>query len=464
MKKFLRLLFLTISILIVSVPVFASETMLTSAYDTMLINQDGGYNPTIANGFDPNRINVQVNGGFINFTDSEGNIVNPQIINDRTMVPMRKIFEEFGAEIEWNGDTRSIVATTPEKEIRLQINNPMAIVKNIDGTSETITLDSVPVIVEDRTLVPVRFIAESLEKIVGWDVENRSVVIVEPKIIEEKIKLEASNLYDYLNTDFEIINTSVSNTDITGKIVYEDTNNSSNNSTLNVNGDAKINVAETTLQIDLDLDITGKGILMTTLKEEGLEKIKATMIVDCENGYMYISSNILGEEMNGKWARYEFDDSEKSMLKTVSAQSTNMDALTASLIQEENLFIGSFEELNMNLNLITSLMGNDNFTSSGRTTKTYKYEITLPQILEAMGYSEEEVKAMDETYDFEIRTESEVKNNVAKASNVNIDFGMVYDTEKIDIELTGETTLESYNEDVEINIPNVNDIVIVEAE
>ena len=89
MKKFLKLLFLTISILIVSVPVFASEAMITSVYDTMLINEDWGYNPLIANGFDPNSINVQVNGNFINFTDNEGNKVNPQIINDRTMVPMR---------------------------------------------------------------------------------------------------------------------------------------------------------------------------------------------------------------------------------------------------------------------------------------------------------------------------------------------------------------------------------------
>ena len=78
MKKFLRLIILTIIVLMMSVPVFAGSDIL-----------------------------VQLNGELIDFTDSNGLKVEPQIVNDRTMVPMRKIFEVLGAEVQWEGETRS---------------------------------------------------------------------------------------------------------------------------------------------------------------------------------------------------------------------------------------------------------------------------------------------------------------------------------------------------------------------
>ena len=58
---------------------------------------------------------VQLNGEVIDFKDENGNIVNPQIINDRTMVPLRKIFELLGCNIEWNGSTKTVIATKGEK-------------------------------------------------------------------------------------------------------------------------------------------------------------------------------------------------------------------------------------------------------------------------------------------------------------------------------------------------------------
>ena len=455
MKNFLRFLVLTISILIVSVPVFASD-LLTTSYDTMLIkeNYDNyfGYDTSIANVLDLNSIKVQTNGKFINFTDSNGNKVEPQIINDRTMVPMRKIFEEFGAEVDWIPETRSIIAKTDEKEIGLQIDNVNAIVKNINGEIKNISLDSVPVIVDDRTLVPVRFVAESLDKIVGWDIENKAVVIVDPEFIEEEIKEKASTLYEYLTTDFETVTTSVTQSDITGKVKYED-KDTNISSTLNITGDAQISLAGTAVKMDLDLNVTGKGVLITTVKEEGLEKIDATIIIDAENGFMYISSNLLGEDMDGKWARYEFKDSDKKLLQSSLTQNNGMEGLVDSLVNEEGLVLGSYEELKNTVNIITSLMGNDNFKSSGRTTKTYKIEIDLEKILEAFGYTEEEIKEIDDVYDFEMTSEIKVADKVAKKSNTTLDFKMDYEDEALDVNLVIDSSLESYNEKVNIEMP-----------
>ena len=86
MKRLFKILILTICIMIVSVPVFASNAdVLTSDYGF------GLYDPTIANGIDTDAIQVQLNGEFIDFTDENEKRVDTQIINKRTMGPMRKI-------------------------------------------------------------------------------------------------------------------------------------------------------------------------------------------------------------------------------------------------------------------------------------------------------------------------------------------------------------------------------------
>ena len=84
--------------------------------------------------------------------------VPPQLINDRTMVPMRKIFEAMGANVEWNGDTQTVTATKEDITVIMQIDNTV-----IKVNDETITLDVPPQLVDSRTLVPARAVAESLK-------------------------------------------------------------------------------------------------------------------------------------------------------------------------------------------------------------------------------------------------------------------------------------------------------------
>ena len=104
--------------------------------------------------------------------------VPAQIIGDRTMVPMRKIFETFNAQIEWFGETQVIMATRGSVIIVMQIGEPTMNVNDIfTGEAKEITLDVPPCIVGDRTLVPVRAISESLGMDVKWDDLTRTVLI-----------------------------------------------------------------------------------------------------------------------------------------------------------------------------------------------------------------------------------------------------------------------------------------------
>ncbi len=140
---------------------------------------------------------VQLNGQIIDFTDENGRKVDAQIINNRTMVPLRKIFELLGCDVTWDGDTQLITATKEDTTIELQINRMMA-KKTEAGVTKEIILDSAPVIVDDRTLVPLRFIAESLNKQVGWDANEATAIIIDYTYFENQLKQKAPALYYFL--------------------------------------------------------------------------------------------------------------------------------------------------------------------------------------------------------------------------------------------------------------------------
>ncbi|MBQ7097300.1 MAG: copper amine oxidase N-terminal domain-containing protein [Clostridia bacterium] len=98
--------------------------------------------------------------------------VQPQLINDRTMVPMRKIFESMGAEVYWDGATSTVSASDGNTSVVMQINNNV-----IKVNDSNYTLDVPPVIVDGRTLVPVRAVAESFDADVQWIGETKTVEI-----------------------------------------------------------------------------------------------------------------------------------------------------------------------------------------------------------------------------------------------------------------------------------------------
>jgi len=116
------------------------------------------------------QIRVTLNGHPLSFD------VPPLIVNNRTMVPFRAIFEAFGAEVSWNEHLRQVTAVYHANfmstHISLTIDKYAAYA---NGTQHL--LDSPPIIVSSRTLVPLRFISESFGADVEWDGIARAVHI-----------------------------------------------------------------------------------------------------------------------------------------------------------------------------------------------------------------------------------------------------------------------------------------------
>ena len=127
---------------------------------------------------DANNVEVTLNGQLLTFD------VPAQIIGDRTMVPMRKIFETYGFEVEWIASSRTILATS-SSGIIVQFtidSNKMSVTNLLTGTVTKIELDVPPQIVPgDRTLIPIRALSEGIGMHVDWDGDTYTVIITDRK-------------------------------------------------------------------------------------------------------------------------------------------------------------------------------------------------------------------------------------------------------------------------------------------
>lgn len=96
----------------------------------------------------------------------------PQIVNGRTLVPLRAIFEALGAKVSWEDSTKTAIGVKSGDEVRISIGK-YEIIKN----NKSIPIDVPAQLINEKTMVPVRAVAESFNAKVGWIEETRTVTI-----------------------------------------------------------------------------------------------------------------------------------------------------------------------------------------------------------------------------------------------------------------------------------------------
>ena len=170
-------------------------------------------------------------------------------------------------------------------EIKLQIGNNEA-EKNTNGTLQKINLDSAPVIRNDRTLVPLRFIAESLGKTVGWDASNQTAVIIDYDYFLDRINEKYPSLYQFLNAETSNMLFSLTRN-------YTDLNDANNNNVANVSAIITENKDGSILHQKVDMTFSGNNELMQDIITEGWGNIQY------ENDYYdeYFMTKALTEEL-----------------------------------------------------------------------------------------------------------------------------------------------------------------------
>lgn len=139
----------------------------------------------------------------------------PSIVSGRTLVPVRAIFENLGVNIHWDDVTKTITGNSDNTTILLTLNSSTALVNGIEKQ-----LDVPAQIINGRTMVPARFVAESLNCTVNWDAKTQTVSINTKDNTHEKVE-------EQIVTD-DITTTNNSSTKIyiteTGKKYHYDNN------------------------------------------------------------------------------------------------------------------------------------------------------------------------------------------------------------------------------------------------
>lgn len=99
--------------------------------------------------------------------------VNPINVNGRLLVPLRAVFEAVGAIVEWNDATKTVLCKKGDKEVRVIIGSNTMTVNGLETQ-----LDAAAEIVNGRTMVPLRAIAEGLDATVTWRSGTRTAELL----------------------------------------------------------------------------------------------------------------------------------------------------------------------------------------------------------------------------------------------------------------------------------------------
>jgi len=117
-------------------------------------------------------------GGTTMYMSREGVSLEaaPIILNARTLLPIRAVVEAVGGTIVWEASTQKVTITRGNTTLELWIGKNVA---TLNGKSVNIDSDSkvVPIIRSGRTLLPLRFVAESLALDVQWDATTQTITI-----------------------------------------------------------------------------------------------------------------------------------------------------------------------------------------------------------------------------------------------------------------------------------------------
>ncbi|MCC6729526.1 MAG: copper amine oxidase N-terminal domain-containing protein [Chthonomonadales bacterium] len=130
-------------------------------------------------------ITVRVNGETVSFPGTQ-----PREVGGRVLVPLRGVLEDMGAHVRWRPDDNTVVATRGQTRIVLPIGRRDA---RVDG--RRVRLDVPAMIVNGSTMVPLRFVSESLGAEVHWRSATRTVAISTSDEYARRYRQDENNDY-----------------------------------------------------------------------------------------------------------------------------------------------------------------------------------------------------------------------------------------------------------------------------
>ena len=117
--------------------------------------------------YDLGKIKIVIDGARI-YPDSD-----PIIIDGRTLVPIRAVAEKMGYSVGWDAENQIVSLVNPDNMLHFQIDTNVAL-RNIETE---IPLDVAPMIINNRTYLPLRAVTEAMDASVNWESNTKTVII-----------------------------------------------------------------------------------------------------------------------------------------------------------------------------------------------------------------------------------------------------------------------------------------------
>lgn len=140
-----------------------------------------------------------VNGKVLEVDEGRGTA--PLIIDGRTVLPIRAVIEAFGGEVSWDGESSSVLLKIGEDMATLTIDSNIAY---FNGDERE--LDVAPCIINSRTMLPIRFIAECFELGIAWESNVKTVHIIRDVFTENECERLLELIPDYSEEAYVVLN------------------------------------------------------------------------------------------------------------------------------------------------------------------------------------------------------------------------------------------------------------------
>lgn len=151
-------------------------------------------------------VSLQINHPMmeVNGVETEidvGRGTKPIVTDGRTLVPIRAIIEAFNGVVSWDSVTQTVGLTMADDVITLVINSKTAYLNNAAHT-----LDVAPAVINGRTMLPIRFIAEGFNLGVAWEGDTQTVTIIRNSFDAQEYNYLMNVVPDYSGSPYVEIN------------------------------------------------------------------------------------------------------------------------------------------------------------------------------------------------------------------------------------------------------------------
>lgn len=350
-------------------------------------------------------IAVQMDGKTLSFTDAA-----PEITDDRTFLPFRAVLEAMGAEVDYDARTGTVSAKRDGVELAM-VPGQTGLVITENGETRTQEMDAAPYIdpANSRTYVPVRYAAEAFGYNVGWDADEKTVILVDVDALFGGATFELMDNFAAYCAKQE----AGRNMSVTGNLSLDMTDKSGQflPEPLKIKGSLDGVAGEKGVELTGKIDGAALGLIFGaviggTADTEGalqkmlnaLPEVSAELRVDLDSKMLYASvpdiSGLLTGKMENTWYSLDLGAYEDQLLGMTGMDMTQLAQAEGASIREALVMVmrslplddsaGSYAGLREMAQLYAGMFSDQAFTRDGGTytaktalDDTVELEITL---------------------------------------------------------------------------------------